>query len=158
VSPQEKSFTLSRDYGSGNPARSLLFALVTLGVVVGPAVATAAQLNLNWVDNSGGQAGFIIQRETGTTGTYTQVAQTALGAVSYSDATVSLGTTYCYRVAAVNSAGTSDFSNLACGSPSRRIHHHGGQGRHRNRDRRKQPGRDQLWYGLFLTPTRRARR
>jgi len=118
VSPaREVLHTLARlRVGQSRPI--LLFALVTLGVVVGPAVATAAQLNLNWVDNSGGQAGFIIQRATGTTGTYTQVAQTALGAVSYSDATVSLGTTYCYRVAAVNSAGTSDFSNLACGSPS----------------------------------------
>jgi hypothetical protein len=109
--------TLAR-LGVGQSRPILLFALVTLGVVVGPAVTTAAQLNLNWVDNSGGQAGFIIQRATGTTGTYTQVAQTPVGVESYSDATVSSGTTYCYRVAAVNSAGTSSFSNLACGSPS----------------------------------------
>jgi len=81
-------------------------------------VATAAQLTLSWVDNSGGQASFIIQRATGLTGTYTQIAQNPPGAVSYSDATVSLGTTYCYQVAAVNSAGTSSFSDLACGSPS----------------------------------------
>jgi Divergent InlB B-repeat domain len=102
----------------GHARPILLVALVTLGVIVGPSIASAAQLTLSWVDNSGGQASFIIQRATGTSGTSTQIAQTALGAASYSDATVSLGTTYCYQVAAVNSAGTSSFSNLACGSPS----------------------------------------
>ena len=93
-------------------------ALVALGVVVGPAVATAAQLNLTWVDNSAGQASFIIQRSTGNTGTFVQIAQAPLGVTSYSDTTVSLGTTYCYQVAAFNSAGVSAFSNLACSSLS----------------------------------------
>jgi hypothetical protein len=95
----------------------LLFALVTLGIVVEPSIASAQQLNLDWVDNSGGQAGFIIQRAVGTTGAYAQLAQNPPGATSYADTTVSLGTTYCYRVAATDSAGTSDFSNVACGSP-----------------------------------------
>ncbi len=95
-----------------------LFALVILGVVVGPSVTTAAQLNLSWVDNSGGQANFIIERAPGSAGTYTQIAQNSLGVTSYTDTTVSLGTTYCYRVAAVDSAGMSDYSNLACASSS----------------------------------------
>ena len=99
-------------------SRSTFLALVILCVAVGPAVATAAQLTLSWIDNSDGQASFIIQRATGTTGTYTTIAQTPLGAVSYLDAAVTLGTTYCYKVAAVNSAGSSSFSNLACGSPA----------------------------------------
>jgi hypothetical protein len=96
----------------------LLFVLATLGVVLGPSTVRAAQLNLTWVDNSGGQAGFVIQRATGTTGTYTQIAQIPLGVVSYADTTVSLGTTYCYLVAAVNGNGMSGFSNLACASPA----------------------------------------
>lgn len=98
----------------GQSCPVLLVALVVLGVVVGPAVATAAQLNLTWVDNSAGQAAFIIQRSTGNTGTFIQIAQAPLGVTSYSDTTVSLGTTYCYQVAAFNSAGVSAFSNLAC--------------------------------------------
>ena len=102
----------------GHARPILLVALVTLGVIIGPSIASAAQLTLRWVDNSGGQASFIIQRATDTSGTYTQIAQTPLGAVSYSDATVSLGTSYCYQVAAVNSAGASSFSEPACGSPS----------------------------------------
>jgi hypothetical protein len=97
---------------------ALLVALVALGVVIGPAMTKAAQLDLTWVDNSGGQAGFIIQRSTGSTGMLTQIAQTPLGGTSYSDTTVTLGTTYCYQVAAVDSAGVSAPSNLACSSLS----------------------------------------
>ena len=103
----------------GGPSRPiLLFALVTLGVAGGPSVTTAAQLNLTWVDNSGGQAGFIIQRAQSITGTYTQIAQNPPGVTSYTDAAVSAGTTYCYQVAASNGAETSSFSNPACASPS----------------------------------------
>ena len=96
----------------------LLVALATLSVAVGPSISSAQQLTLSWVDNSGGQAAFIIQRATGTSATYTQIAQSAAGLTSYVDTTVSLGTTYCYRVAAVDAAGTSDFSNVACANPS----------------------------------------
>ena len=96
----------------------LLLALLTLGVFVAPSIASAQQLSLTWVDNSGGQAGFIIQRATGASGAYTQIAQVPVGVVSYTDTTVSSGTTYCYQVAAINSAGVSDFSNVACGSPA----------------------------------------
>ena len=93
----------------------LLFTLATLCVVLGPSIASA-QLNLSWVDNSGGQAGFILQRALGTTGAYGQVAQIPAGVTSYADATGSSGTTYCYQVAAFDSAGVSAFSNIACGS------------------------------------------
>jgi hypothetical protein len=103
--------------GQGRPI-FFLFALVTFGVLAAPSIAQAQQLNMTWVDNSGGQASFIIQRATGTTGLYAQIAQVPLGVVSYTDTTVSLGTTYCYRVAAVNSTGMSAFSNIACASPS----------------------------------------
>ena len=96
---------------------ALLFALVALCVILGPSVASA-QLNLSWVDNSAGQAGSIIQRAVGTTGAYGQLAQVPPGVTSYADATGSPGTTYCYQVAAVDSAGMSAFSNVACSSLS----------------------------------------
>ena len=80
-------------------------------------MVSAQQLNLSWVDNSGGQAGFVIQRALGSTDTYTEIAQVAPGVVSYTDTAVSAGVTYCYRVAAINMAGMSAFSDPACGSP-----------------------------------------
>ena len=96
----------------------LLLALVALGVVVAPSIALAQQLTLSWADTSGGQASFIIQRASGTTGPYNQIALVPLGITSYIDKTVSPGATYCYQVAAVAGAGVSPFSNVACGSPA----------------------------------------
>lgn len=100
---------------------TLLFALVTLGIILGPSIARAAQLNLRWVDNSGGQAGFIVQRAMGTTGLYTQIAQVPVGGVSYTDTSASLGTTYCYKVTAGNGSEVCAFSSPACASPSGRF-------------------------------------
>ena len=77
-------------------------------------VETAAQLTLNWVDNSGGIANFIIERKTGTTGTYARIATTSPGITTYVDSTVAAGTTYCYRVKASNALGESGYSNEAC--------------------------------------------
>jgi hypothetical protein len=80
-----------------------LCTLVIL-VVVSPSSGSAQQLNLSWVDNSGGQAGFIVQRAPSATEPYAQIAQVPPGVVSYIDTSVALGATYCYRVAAVNDA------------------------------------------------------
>ena len=96
----------------------LLFILVTLVFSFSPSIALAQQLSLSWTDNSGGQAGFSIQRGTSTSGPYTEVAQVPLGVTSYSDTAVSAGVTYCYRVAAVEGGLVSAFSNLACATPS----------------------------------------
>ena len=92
--------------------------MVIGSVVFAVGVAFAAQLRLDWMDNSGGTATFNIERKTGTDGTYAWIATTGTGATSYSDTTVAPGTTYCYRVKASSSFGDSDYSNEACGSPS----------------------------------------
>jgi fibronectin type 3 domain-containing protein len=96
----------------------LLFALAILDVVSGPSMSDAAQLTLTWVDNSGGQAAFSIERKTGSTGSYAEIAQQSVGVVSYVDTGVTAGTAYCYRLRAFNGAGTSPYSNEACGSPA----------------------------------------
>jgi hypothetical protein len=94
--------------------------LALLAFVLGPFSAQAAQLDLNWVDNSGGQAGFVIQRAAEgsmSSSQFTSIAHLPAGATSYSDTSVSAGTTYCYQVAAVEDGITSPFSRLACGKP-----------------------------------------
>jgi Divergent InlB B-repeat domain len=96
----------------------LLFALAIADVVSGRSLSDAAQLTLTWADNSGGQAAFSIERKTGSAGTYAEIAQQSAGVVSYVDTGVTAGTAYCYRVRAVNGAGTSAYSNEACGSPA----------------------------------------
>ena len=76
----------------------------------------AVQLTLNWVDNSGDIANFIVERKTGATGTYAGIATTSPGITTYVDSTVAAGTTYCYRVKASNALGESSYSNEACKS------------------------------------------
>jgi hypothetical protein len=87
-----------------------------LALALVPQIASASQLGLSWVDNSGGVASFRIQRKTGTAGTYAQIALWGPGLTSYTDTTVVAGTTYCYRVQAYTAAGSSAYSNEACGS------------------------------------------
>ena len=67
--------------------------------------AHAAQLSLTWTDASTNEDGFKVERATGTTGAYGQLATVAANATGYVDATVTAGTTYCYRVRAYNAAG-----------------------------------------------------
>jgi len=80
--------------------------------------AGAAQLTLDWVDNAGGTAGFSVERQAETAGTYAPSATTGPGTTSYLDSAVVAGTTYCYRVKAANAFGESGYSNEACGSPA----------------------------------------
>ena len=92
---------------------ALLLALV---VALAPGAAIAAQLQLSWVDNSDGQAGFRIERKASAEPAYSELALEAPGVTSYTDPTVVAGATYCYRVQAYNELGVSAYSNEACGS------------------------------------------
>ena len=79
-------------------------------------IAPSGQLTLTWQDNSSDEVDFAIERKTGTSGVYSQIASVAANVTTYMDNSVTRGVTYCYRVQAVNSAGASDFSNEACKS------------------------------------------
>jgi fibronectin type 3 domain-containing protein len=86
-----------------------------LGLTVSSSTQTAAvQIALIWHDNSNNEDNFAIERKTGTSGTYSQIATTAMNVTSYVDTTVNRGVTYCYQVRAVNSAGASAYTNEAC--------------------------------------------
>jgi FtsP/CotA-like multicopper oxidase with cupredoxin domain len=69
---------------------------------------------LTWTDNANNETGFIIERAIGA-GPFTTLITVAAsnGNVSYTDTTVTAGSTYSYRVAALNSAGVSGYSNTA---------------------------------------------
>ena len=76
-------------------------------------IVTATQVNLTWTSNSNNETGFDIQRETSTTGTFTQIGTTGYGVTAYTDSTVTAGSTYSYQVCAANGGGKSAFSNTA---------------------------------------------
>jgi transcriptional regulator CtsR len=73
---------------------------------------SSSQINLTWQDNSDNEAGFKIERKTGT-GSYSQIATVGAGVTSYSNSRLSANTTYYYRVRAYNTVGNSDYSSEA---------------------------------------------
>jgi S-layer homology domain len=77
--------------------------------------ASAAQLTLSWVDNSVNEAGFKVERKTGTNGTFAPVGDVGANTTSFMDGSLSTGSLYCYRVRAYNAGGDSAPSNEACG-------------------------------------------
>jgi hypothetical protein len=76
--------------------------------------ASAGALQLAWNDNSNNEDGFKIERKTGTSGTFTEIATPGPNVTSYNDAGLTDGATYCYRVRAFNSAGNSAYTPEGC--------------------------------------------
>ena len=74
----------------------------------------AAEITLLWTDNSNNESGFLIQRKTGTSGTFAQIATVGTNVKSYVDTGLAASTTFCYRVRAFNSAGNSAFTPEGC--------------------------------------------
>jgi fibronectin type 3 domain-containing protein len=71
------------------------------------------QINLAWIDNSGNEDGFNLERSTNG-GNYSSLALLAAGTTSYADTNLPAGTTYFYRVQAFRSCwGNSAYSTPA---------------------------------------------
>jgi hypothetical protein len=98
----------------------LCVALSSLLFGIGWHIETlAGQLTATWVDTSADATGFSIERSTGMTGTFSEIATTDARITTYTDSTVSDLTIYCYRVRAFNTTGYSDYSNVACATTAR---------------------------------------
>lgn len=72
---------------------------------------SSSQINLSWTDNSATEAGFMIERKTGTEGTWAQIATVATNISSYEDTGLLQHTTYHYRVRAYVIHYSSAYSN-----------------------------------------------
>jgi transcriptional regulator CtsR len=80
---------------------------------LGATAASDTQINLSWTDNATNESGFKIERKTGASGTYSQIATVGAGVTTYQDAGLTASTQYYYRVRATNTGGDSDYSNEA---------------------------------------------
>ncbi|PWB51165.1 MAG: hypothetical protein C3F13_14850 [Anaerolineales bacterium] len=108
-------------YGTAYPNKTVQSVSGTIAVIAAPSDLQASLLvspsvNLNWIDNSVGETGFLVERSTDGVNFVliaTAPAHNNTGATSFVDNTVTLGTSYFYRVAAISPLGSSGYSNLA---------------------------------------------
>ncbi len=78
------------------------------------ASVSSSQIDLSWVDNSGDEDGFKIERCPGAGCTnFAQIATVGSNVTSYSDTGLAAATTYRYRVFAFRGAANSGYSNVA---------------------------------------------
>ena len=72
---------------------------------------STTKIKLAWLDNSVNEAGFQIERKTDVAGTYAPVASVGPNVKSFVDSSLTVNTSYVYRVRAFNAGGNSNYSN-----------------------------------------------
>lgn len=99
-------------YGGAFPSLTVqsISDVATANAPAAPTALAAGVLStpgarLTWTDNATNETGYVVQRSTDGT-TWTQVGTGAANLRAFNDTTVTVGTTYSYRVGAVNGAGT----------------------------------------------------
>ena len=114
-------------FGGGNHVGSNILALDNFSLRAGSAdpdisaaptglAATATSgttIGLTWTDASSDETGFVIERSTTSGSGFSSVATPAANDTSYTDTSLSPGTTYYYRVRSANASGQSSASNEA---------------------------------------------
>jgi hypothetical protein len=102
------------EIGESDPSSE---AAVTTPVLTPPAAPSAlsatalssSSIGLNWTDGSDNEAGFKIERRSGTSG-FAQIATTGLGSTNYVDTRRVAGTAYTYRIRSYNVSGNSAYT------------------------------------------------
>jgi hypothetical protein len=73
---------------------------------------SSTQINLSWVDHSGNETGFKIERcKNANCTNYVEVSQVGANVTAFADTGLTKNTTYRYRVRAFNAGGNSGYSN-----------------------------------------------
>lgn len=72
------------------------------------------RIDLSYVDNADNETGFRIERATGSGGIFAEIDLTGMNVTTYSDTALDANTEYCYRVAAYNDIGDSDYTAEVC--------------------------------------------
>jgi PKD repeat protein len=74
---------------------------------------SSSKIRINWTDNSNIETGFKVERKTGSSGTWSQIAIVGANITTYTNSSLSQNTTYFYRVRAYNNTVNSAYSNEA---------------------------------------------
>lgn len=107
-----KANNIETSSGYSNIASDTTFDLVP--TIVSALVATATSnstVNVEWVDNSNNELGFIIDRSNNNNSNYFTIDTVGINVENYTDQDLASGTIYFYKVAAYNAVGTSVYSN-----------------------------------------------
>lgn len=96
------------------------------GVTAAPAAPTdleahvvhdALMIEVRWQDNAGNEDSYVVERSTeGESGPWSELAILLPDSINFYDVGLEDGVTYWYRVAAVNSSGPSQYSNVVSGT------------------------------------------
>ena len=98
-------FNAGRPVGRGPlVAGGLLLAILVSFHALG---AADKSLTLSWRDKADNETGYLIERRVRNSGDYRQIDLLAANAQRYVDSGLTRGTSYCYRIRAVNASGTS---------------------------------------------------
>ena len=118
----EYHYRVSTINASGTSSASTSASETTFGVPESPTGLTAtsligAEIKLDWVaptDNNGSAvSGYMIERSTDNVTFSVLVADTTSTAVTYTDSGLTTGTTYYYKISAINQYGTGTASGVA---------------------------------------------
>ncbi len=103
--------------------RNILNRFVSAGAPGAPSALTAtavsaAEIDLRWTANSTNETGFVV--ESSLTSTFATITSfnLAAGQTTFQNTGLTTGTTYFYRVKAINTAGSSGYSNTASATPA----------------------------------------
>ncbi len=88
-------------------------------IIAAPTPLTAAaatsntRIDLTWTDNSAIETAYLVERKTGASGTWSEIATLGANVTSYADTGLVPPATYVYRVRAANPSGYSAYSDEA---------------------------------------------
>ena len=116
-------YKIGASNAGGETDSAAIAATTSVPVVTLPAAPTGLSttvsgttITLHWTDNATNETSNIVERSTDGGTTFVTYATLGASVVSYADSVTTAGSTYVYRVYAVNSAGSSGYSNTASGT------------------------------------------
>jgi len=107
---------MTRQRGAVGSVVTIIALLALIPIAIAPEVS-AAPLTATWVQDSNVD-GFSIERAVGVGAPFARIGSMPGDARSFVDVDVADGTTYCYRMQAYSQGLLSDYSDVACATPT----------------------------------------